>query len=177
MGPKDILQDEGEKNRIIWGNVSVLMIKRQLAFAHDRPWLYTSDPSSFLGIPVTASAAYSYSTDSTLGAILLTTPPITHERYYHGTAFKNWVKKNAAVILQRWPEVKKHDLWIVTSTYATKKCAINMCYDGKRSFNVGFVAKAIGIGEAGPSGEWHRDQADEGWGEYTAEVCVSAICT
>ena len=27
------------------------------------------------------------------------------------------------------------------------------------------TAKAIGIGEAGPSGEWHRDQVDEGWSE------------
>ena len=71
--------------------------------------------------------------------------------------------------------MKKHDLWIVTSTYATKKCAINMSYNGKRCFNVKFSAKAIGIGEAGPSGEWHRDQADEGWGEYTAEVCLSCL--
>lgn len=75
------------------------------------------------------------------------------------------------MIFQRWPEVKKHALWIVTSTHATKKCAINMSYNGNRSFNVGFSANAIGIGEAGPSGEWHRGQADEGWGEYTAEVC------
>jgi hypothetical protein len=127
-----------------------------------------SDPLP--GIPVTVSAAYSYSTDSALGAILLTSPPITHERYYHGMPFKNWVKKNAATIFQHWPEVKKHGLWIVTSTYATKKCAINMCSDGRRSFNVGFSAKVIGIGEAGPSGEWHRDQTDEGWGEYTAKV-------
>ena len=129
----------------------------------------------FPGIPVTASAAYSYSTGSTIGAILLTTPPITHERYYHGMTLKNWVKKNASAIFQGWPEVKKHDLWIITSTYATKKCAINMSYNGKRCFNVGFSAKAIGVGEAGPSGEWHRDQADEGWGEYTAEVCLSCL--
>jgi hypothetical protein len=132
-----------------------------------------SDP--FPGIPVTASAAYSYSTESTVGAILLTTPPITHERYYHESTFKNWVKKNASVIFQGWPEVKKHDLWIITSTYATKKCAINMSYKGKRCFNVGFSAKVVGIGEAGPSGEWHRDQADEGWVEYTAEVCLNCL--
>ena len=167
MGPKDIFQHECEENCTIRGNVS----------PHDKikVWywqfingIYYSDP--FPGIPVTASAVYSYSTDSTLGAILLTSPPITHERYYHGSAFKNWVKKNASAIFQHWPEVKKHDLWIITSTYATKKCAINMSYKGKRSFNVGFSAKAIGVGEAGPSGEWHRDQEDEGWNEYTAEV-------
>ena len=42
-------------------------------------------------------------------------------------------------------------------------------------FNVGFSAKAIRIGEAGPSGEWHRDQADEVWSEYTAKVCFSCL--
>ena len=86
------------------------------------------------------------------------------EQYYHGTAFKNWVKKNAAEIFQHWSDAKNHDLWIVTSTYATKKCAINMCYNRKRCFN-GFLAKAIGIGEAGLSREWHRDQVDESWSE------------
>jgi len=120
------------------------------------------------GIPVTVSTVYSYSTNSALGAVLFTSSPVTHERYYHESPFKNWVKKNAAVIFQRWPEVKKHGLWIITSTYATKKCAINMCYNGGRGFKVGFSAKAV-MGEAGPSGEWHRDQADEGWGEYTAK--------
>lgn len=76
------------------------------------------------------------------------------------------------MIFERWPEVRKHGLWIVTSTYATKKCAVNMCSNGRGAFNVGFSAKAVGIGEAGPSGEWYRNQADEGWCEYTAEVLV-----
>ena len=44
-----------------------------------------------------------------------------------GRLFKNWVKKNAAEIFQHWSDAKNHDLWIVTSTYATKKCAINIC--------------------------------------------------
>ena len=132
--------------------------------------LITSDPHP--GIPVTVSAVYSYSTNSDLGAVLFTSPPVTHERYYHESPFINWVVNNAGVILQRWPEVKKRGLWIITSTYATKKCAINMCYKGGRGFKVGFSAKAI-MGQAGPSGEWHRDQAGEGWGEYTAKVYLN----
>ena len=35
MGPKDILQDEGGKNRIIWGNVSAH--DKTLTIAHDGP--------------------------------------------------------------------------------------------------------------------------------------------
>ena len=46
-----------------------------------------------------------------------------------------------------------------------------MCCNGKRCFIAGFSVKAIGIGEARPREEWHRDQADDSWSEYTAEVC------
>ncbi|KAF9554917.1 hypothetical protein CPC08DRAFT_151930 [Agrocybe pediades] len=122
------------------------------------------------GIPVSASAVYSYSTDKNVGAVLLTSSPITHTHYYHASPFKNWCKKNALAILQRWPEVKEHGIWVVTSTHSTKKCAINMWSGRGRGFKVGFDADVAGIGKAGPNGEWYRSQTDEGWGEYTTEV-------
>lgn len=133
-----------------------------------------SDPAT--GIPVTVSAVYSYSVEKDAGAVLLTTPPITHDHYYHTSPFKNWCKKNALTLLRQWPEVKRQGLWIITSTYATKKCAINMWTTRGRGFKVGFDADVMGVGKAGPSGEWYRSQTDEGWGEYTPEVrcCIMA---
>ncbi|KAF8966079.1 hypothetical protein BDZ97DRAFT_1809439 [Flammula alnicola] len=122
------------------------------------------------GIPVTASAVYSYHIDSDVGAILLTTPPITHERYYHTTPFKTWMKKNALVILEQWPDdVKNNSLWVITSTFSTKKCAINMWTTRGRGYKVGFSAEAMGLGQVGPSANWYRSSTDEGWGEYTSE--------
>lgn len=67
--------------------------------------------------------------------------------------------------------MKEYGIWIVTSTHATKKCAINMWTRRGRGLKVGFAAEVAGIGKAGPSGEWYRSQTDEGWGEYTTEVC------
>lgn len=117
------------------------------------------------------SAVYAYSTTKVTGAILLTSAPITYERYFHASLFKNWVKQNALAILAGWPEVKKHDLWVVTSTFSTKKCAINMWNGHGKGVKVGFTSDVLGIGSAGPSGDWLRSQTDEGWSEYSTKVC------
>ncbi|KJA17345.1 hypothetical protein HYPSUDRAFT_46553 [Hypholoma sublateritium FD-334 SS-4] len=122
------------------------------------------------GIPVTASAVYSYHIDSDIGAILLTSAPVTHERYYHSTPFKNWMKDNAHIILDRWRyEAKEFGMWIVTSTFSTRKCAINMWTTRKRGIKVGFSADVAGVGQIGPGVEWYRSHTDEGWGEYSSE--------
>ncbi len=85
---------------------------------------------------------------------------------------KNWVKKNATKIIKCWPEVKEHKLWVVTSTYSTKKCALNM-WKGKRvSCKVGFSIDAPGGAVASVGGEWYQSQKDEGWAEYSMEVSV-----
>lgn len=126
-------------------------------------------------LPVAASGTYSFSANKAEGAVLLTVPPVVHERYYFESPFKNWVKKNAAAILKRRPEVKEYGLWIVTSTYATKACAINMWKEGGYRVEIGFLARAVGIGELGPSGKWMKDQRLEGWNEYEF-LKVRRIC-
>jgi len=125
-----------------------------------------------IGIPVGVSTVFSYSVDKDVGALLLTKAPIVHEHYYHMSPFKNWCRANSFAILSRWPEVKTHGLWIVTSVYTTKKCAINMWSAHGKTIEVGFSADATGIGSIGPSGEWSRSRTDEGWGEYMAKVCI-----
>ena len=113
---------------------------------------------------------FSYSTDKDDGAILLTAPPITFERYYHSTPFKNWCKENALTILKNWEEVKDYGLWVITSVHSTKKCAINLWRTRRKEFKVGFDANIASLGQLGPNGDWHLSQTDEGWGEYTTDV-------
>ena len=122
------------------------------------------------GIPITASAVYSYAIDRDVGAVLLTSSPVTHDRYCDTSPFTDWCKKNAQSILKRWPEVKVHGFWIVTSTYSAKRCAINLSRSGGKGFQVGFSVEASPFGQLGPSGEWYKSQTDQGWGEYSAEV-------
>ncbi|KDR73010.1 hypothetical protein GALMADRAFT_101440 [Galerina marginata CBS 339.88] len=161
---EDALDKAPVDNGITWGpktSANVKATKLELSAG--------IDPGLAIAIPVTVSAIYSYSVDADVGGILLTSSPVTHEHYYHSSPFKNWSKKNAQVILRRWPEVKKHGMWLVTSTYAAKKCAINMTVAKGRGFKVGFAAEAMGLGKLVPCGEWRRSHMDEGWGEYTTE--------
>ncbi|TFK44651.1 hypothetical protein BDQ12DRAFT_673333 [Crucibulum laeve] len=124
------------------------------------------DPMLATALPVSASAVYSFSTDTDSGAILLTIPPVVHDRYYYESPFKNWVKHNAVTLLKRRPEIKDYGLWIITSTYTTKKCAINLWKKSGKALKVAFSAKVVGIGECGPSGEWSKDQNEQGWSEF-----------
>ncbi|KAJ3504050.1 hypothetical protein NLJ89_g8143 [Agrocybe chaxingu] len=125
------------------------------------------DPAT--GIPLTVSSIYSYSTDTDVGAVLLASNPVTHERFYHKSPFKNWVKKNALTILQRWPEVKEHGVWIVASTFAAAQCEVNMWHEKGKSFQVGFSAEAMGFGKIGNDCKWHTSQRDEGWAKYSSK--------
>ena len=125
-----------------------------------------SDSALATALPVNLSAAYAYSTEKANGAVLLTAPAVVHERYYFESHFKKWVKENAKILMQKRPEVKDYGFWIVTSTFATKLCEINMWKTGGKGVKVGFAAKALGVGEAGPSGEWRHGGKEDGWNEY-----------
>lgn len=124
------------------------------------------DSALATALPVNLSAAYAYSTETANGAVLLTAPPVVHERYYFESHFKKWVKENAKILMQKRPEVKDYGFWIVTSTFATKLCEINMWKTGGKGVKVGFAAKAVGIGEAGPSGEWKHNGKEDGWNGF-----------
>lgn len=172
MGAEDVVQHKSDEGRSFsWHVCGPLTATYQLPEYTLLTDLFAiSDPAP--GIPVTASAVYSYHIDSDIGAILLTRAPVTHERYYHSTPFKDWMKDNAHIILDRWRyEAKEFGMWIVTSTFSTRKCAINMWTTRKRGVKVGFSADIAGVGKIGPGIDWYRSHTDEGWGEYTSEVC------
>jgi hypothetical protein len=132
--------------------------------------LCSSDVRLAAGIPLSISAIYSYSSTKNVGAILLTSAPITHERYFYATPFKKWVSQNASAIITTCPDVKDHDLWVVTSTFSTKKCAVNVWNSRGTSLKVGFTADIGEVGKAGASVNWFRSQTDGGWSEYSAQV-------
>ena len=126
------------------------------------------------GIPANISSVFEYSSDKDSGAVLLTSPPIIHDRLYHYTeSFKDWMKKNGTTILQEWPEVRYNTLWIVVSTYSTKKCAINLWNGSGCRFNVGLTADVPGLATASAGMDWYVIRKDEGWSEYSMPVDVS----
>ncbi|KAF8896882.1 hypothetical protein CPB84DRAFT_1681939 [Gymnopilus junonius] len=161
--PDEELERAPVDNGITWGPMVSSNIKATKASI-------SGGVAPATGIPVTAAVVYSYAVDREVGAVLLTSSPVSHEHYIGTTPFTNWCKKNARIILKRWPEIKERSLWIITSTYSTKKCAINLSRSGGRGLQVGFNVDVSAFGQAGSGGEWYRNKMDQGWAEYTTEV-------
>ena len=109
---------------------------------------------------------YNYYSTSSFGAILVTTPPITHDAFLYEAPFQKWFRDNAQTLLEKRPEVKDYDVTIVTSTYAAKACSLNATISKVKSVTIGFTAGAIGISEVAPAGTWYSSSADQGWAHY-----------
>ncbi|KAI0377821.1 hypothetical protein F5Y04DRAFT_284495 [Hypomontagnella monticulosa] len=61
------------------------------------------------------------------GAVLLTEPPITREAVTDDKPLVHWFAQNADKILKNWgKKLNDHGLWIVTKTYATRRCIISL---------------------------------------------------
>lgn len=114
-------------------------------------------------IPADLSAFYAFESSNAGGAVLLTAPPITHRKFYYESPFKGWVRDNAVKLVEKRKEVLRYGLWIVTSTWATENCAINMWTDAGKGVEVGFQTSVIELGELGPSGGWWADGRQGGW--------------
>lgn len=131
-------------------------------------------------LPANASAHLTFYNSTTGGALLLTTPPITHERLYHETPFKRWVHNNAVELVRQREELLEYGLWIVLSTHTTSDCAIHVWDDAQKTVDVGFDVSVDAVGELGPAGGWTIGRGDGGWERYTATgVCLpflSGLC-
>lgn len=114
-------------------------------------------------LPVDLGAWYNFTAIKEGGAVLLTKAPVRHERFYYESPFKAWVRDNAAGLVAKREEVLEFGLWIVTSTWTTDECAINVWNGVGKGVNVGFKTGVVEIGELAPAGEWWEDGSDAGW--------------
>lgn len=123
------------------------------------------------GIPADVNLFCKYVSSADYGAVLLTTPPITKEFYYHETPFLNWFSKNAKAILKKFPEVKRHDVWIVTQTCSAPECSLNAWRAKEKEVAVGFYASASAVAGLEAKGKWYTASDDGGWNYFKGEVC------
>lgn len=68
------------------------------------------------GVPLGLGACFRFESEASCGAILMTSDPVVHERFYHESPFKRWVVANAKRLLAEREELKEYELWVVTST-------------------------------------------------------------
>jgi hypothetical protein len=115
------------------------------------------------GAPISLSSHFRFESEESSGAVLVTSAPIVHERYYHQTPFKAWVVANAAKLLAERAELRKCALWVVTSTWAAEEAAVNCWRDCRKTVDVGFQVGVVEVGEVAPKGGWVDCGAAAGW--------------
>jgi hypothetical protein len=102
------------------------------------------------------------------GAVLVTGPYIK-KRYFKNTEkFHKWLENNSASILDKFPDIKKHDLWIVTKTCQTPRCIIGDWNEQQQ------VSLLLGGGAFSNNGltmkrDWKRDQTSNMWRFFDKE--------
>lgn len=119
-------------------------------------------------LPVELSAELAFSNKSSGGALLVTAPPIVHERFYHESVFKQWVVRNAERLVRQRSEIFEYGLCVVTKTWATEDCAIHVWDDAAKEVKVGFDVGVDAIGKLGPGVGWSVNKKDGGWMRYRA---------
>lgn len=105
----------------------------------------------------------SFSTKEDTGAILVTKGSVVKDAVYHNEPYRAWCKANMATLLENWPDIRNHGLWVVTSTWSTTEAGINLWKDTSKTLTIGFETSFAPAGEIGPSGGWHTAQSDTGW--------------
>lgn len=124
-------------------------------------------------IPANLSVQLSFANSTSGGALLITAPPIVHERFYHESMFKNWVIQNAERLVKHRREIFEYGLCVVTKTWATEDCAIHVWDEAGKEVKVGFDVGVDAIGQLGPGVGWSVNQKDGGWMRYkSGKVCV-----
>lgn len=162
------LQRAPSDARIEWGPKASKNIK-----SHKAAFSAGVSPAIATVLPGNVSAHLTYSNSTAGGALLLTAPPITRERYHHETPFKRWVHDNTVELVRQRSEVLEYGMWIVLSTYATSDCAIHVWDEAGKNIDVGFDVSVDVIGELGPAGGWKLDRAGGGWERYTSSKVLS----
>jgi hypothetical protein len=99
----------------------------------------------------------------------MTSPPVVHQRYLYESPFRQWVQENALQIIEKRPEVTQHGLWVVTSTYGTKQCSLNVWTGKQKETMIGFTVGDVSGAEAGPAAQWYEAASDSDWSRYSAD--------
>jgi hypothetical protein len=121
-------------------------------------------------IPADFSVHIRFHSTSDFGAVLICDGGVSREGYAHKDPFQTWAKQNALKLAQRFPNVKEHGFYIVTTTHATNDVLINTWSDKSNNVVVGFKAGVTGIGEVGPSTECYRAASASDWIQTKSEV-------
>ena len=115
------------------------------------------------GVPATCSMWWDFTSRYGLGAVLACPSGLRKEGYFEGPDWARWARDNASAIIKHRPKVKDHNIWIITTIYATKEAWINVWGDKENVVSIGFSAGVEGIAKVAPSVEFSKSSSGSNW--------------
>lgn len=119
-----------------------------------------------LALPVTVSGAVEYTSKIDFGAILMCDDAVVNEGFDVRDPFLTWLKKNSAALLEDFPDLGRHGVYISTWTYSSSNIHINAWEGSEHKVALGFHVGATGIGSVGPETSWVRGCTSNGWAHF-----------
>ncbi|KAH7111180.1 hypothetical protein EDB81DRAFT_830637 [Dactylonectria macrodidyma] len=129
-------------------------------------------------------AKMEFSKQKGYGACLITGPNVSSAYVENPkSVFEDWVKANYASIREMCRDLKDHDLWIITKTYHTRRCAISSWSGLQQSACLYIGAGALvgnsltlhgAVGESAQSGIWRffPEESDDQKNKVTGQSTV-----
>lgn len=119
------------------------------------------------GLPVDAKAIAKFKSESDFEVVLATDIPVTRREGGHAGVYSEWMNKNVQRMQARYgSEVKEHGIWIITKTYATRRCAIAIMQSEGAEVEMGLEFQLPGLVTLTPSTKWLRRHQDRAWSGY-----------
>ncbi|KAI1127411.1 hypothetical protein F5Y10DRAFT_292800 [Nemania abortiva] len=125
-----------------------------------------------LGLPIGVSGILKYGTTGGFGALLMCDGEVISEGFDFRNPFIVWLKRNAKVLFKRYPDLRKHGIYVATWTYSSENVHINVWGNGDHNVTVGFKVDVPQTVQAGPSTSWFRGRASSGWSAWTGQKRV-----
>ncbi|KAF8859204.1 hypothetical protein BDZ45DRAFT_725488 [Acephala macrosclerotiorum] len=114
------------------------------------------------GSPGTLDVKLEFSKKQEYGAALLTGPTVRKSYFQRPLKFHVWTKKNARSIVQNFPDVTQHDLWVITKVCQTPRCIIGTWSDQEKSF-LCLGGGALVNNSLTLNADWRREQTSGSW--------------
>ena len=161
--------DPMDPQTLIWGP------KTSADVAHQNVDFSGSADLTAAGFPAEVKLVMEFSTTKDFGAILHCSESVRERGFYHRNPFLSWAKANAQAILNAYPDVRDHGVWVVMSTFETQKVDINTWSGSQKKVSMGFTAAIPAAGEIGPSGSFVKGNFASGWNYDALDVCGGCL--
>lgn len=108
-----------------------------------------------------ASLTFKVDSTSTNGAVLCTAAPIAQEKVGDSRTILQWLEENSRkLIAEHGRALREHGLWIITKTYATRRCAIGLLHSRSSEATIGLGVDIQGLSTLGPETSWLGSHLD-----------------